>query len=156
MEWHGNSLFLFTSTNKERVCIGCAHTQCKTSKMHGTTRAYLCYSCHFVTPPCPLQPDLQKHSSSLNTLHLLIQRLHHTASCIFGVPVPPERQLPRLFCRIDLWPHAPISAPSLLGSGSVQLWTQHPSGSARLLKRRRASPLFLWGQPCVRAKLGST
>lgn len=95
-----------------------AHIQCKTSKMHGPTRAYLCYSCHFVTPPRPLLPDVQKHSSSLNTLHLLSRWPHHTANCIFGVPVPPERRLPLLFCRIDLRPCAP---PPIQSSLSLRL-----------------------------------
>lgn len=60
------------------------YIQCKTSPMHWPTRAYLCYSCYFVTRPRPLQPDVQKHSSSLNTLHLLSHWPHHTANCIFG------------------------------------------------------------------------
>lgn len=51
-----------------------AQIQRKTSNMHWPTTAYLCYSCHFVTLPRPLQPDVQEHSASLNTLHLLIHK----------------------------------------------------------------------------------
>lgn len=119
--WPGNLNYHCLSEVQTRwlFALVCAHTvQCETSKMHGPARVYLCYSCYFVTLPRPLKPDVQKHSSSLNTLHLLSRWLHHTANCIFGVPVPPERRLPLLFCRINLWPHPlTISAVSLrLGS----------------------------------------
>lgn len=114
MTWELQPLLPFSSTN----CLHWSlHIQCKTSKLHGPARAYLCCSCHFVTRPRPLKSDVRKHSSSLNTLHLLSRWLHHTANCIFGVPVPTERRLPLLFWRIDLRPHPPHNQSRLSEAG---------------------------------------